>query len=192
MKCPICCRKHPLRKHGAYVRYFCDLAIGAQQINILRYYCSGCGGTVSYLPSFAVARKQFSARIISICLQLILACGLSFKGVNRAYPCVSRVLAWSWIKRWYYNSNGIISVMRNYFEIRSQKSDVCSYHNSSYISGESLEAFGTGARSGRRQMTRPKLQRRICCTIAGTGGGGVHVSDTKLYVESVPKFATFP
>ncbi len=141
MKCPMCGREHPLRKHGAYVRYFCDLGIDVQQINILRYYCSGCGGTVSFLPSFAVPRKQFSARIISICLQLILACGLSFKGVTRAYPCVSRVLVWSWIKKWYYNSKGIISVMRNYLGIQPQKSDICSYHHSRYISEESLEAF---------------------------------------------------
>lgn len=137
----MCGRKHPLRKHGAYVRYFCDLAIDVQQINILRYYCSGCAGTVSFLPSFAVPRKQFSARIISMCLQLIFACGMSLKEVSRAYPNVSRVLAWSWIKKWYYNSKGIISVMRNYFGIPSSPADKCSYHHSSYISEESLEAF---------------------------------------------------
>ena len=141
MKCPMCGRKHPLRKHGTYSRYFCDLAIDIQSIKILRYYCSGCTGTVSYLPSFVVPRKQFSARIISICLQLIFACGLSLKGVSRAYPNVSRVLVWSWIKKWYYSSKGIISVMRNYFGVQLHKADVCTYHNSRYISEESLEAF---------------------------------------------------
>jgi hypothetical protein len=54
---------------------------------------------------------------------------------------MSRALVGNWVKRWYYNSNGIISVMRNYFGIQPQKSDVCSYHNSKYISEQSLEAF---------------------------------------------------
>ncbi len=141
LECPLCGTKHPLRKHGTYSRYFCDLTIGIQQINILRYYCHYCGGTVSYLPSFAIPRRQFSAGIISICLQLIFACGVSLKGVNRVYPYVSRVAAWNWVKSWYYNSNGIISVMRNYFGVQPQPADVCSYHNSKYITSLSLEAF---------------------------------------------------
>lgn len=139
--CPICGIKCSLRKHGTYSRYFCDLFTGTQSIDILRYYCCSCGSTVSYLPSFALPRRQFSAGIISICLQLIFACGVSLKGVSRAYPVVSRVLVSNWVKRWYYNSNGIISVMRNYFGIQPQKADVCSYHNSKYISEQSLEAF---------------------------------------------------
>jgi len=139
--CPICNRKHLLRKHGTYRRYFCDLATGIQSINILRYYCSTCGGTISFLPSFALPRRQFSAAIISICLQLIFVCGVSLKRINRAYPCVSSVLAGSWLKRWYYSSRGIISVMRNYFGFHSQMADVCSYHTSKYITAESLEAF---------------------------------------------------
>jgi hypothetical protein len=79
--------------------------------------------------------------MVSICLQLIFVCGVSLNGVNRAYPGVSRILVGNWIKRWYYNSNGIISVMRNHLGIQPQKADVCSYHNSKYISEQSLEAF---------------------------------------------------
>ena len=141
VRCPICGMERPLRKHGTYSRQFCDPFTGTQSIKILRYYCCSCDRTVSYLPSFALPRRRFSAKIVSICLQLIFACGVSLNGVSRAYPCVSRVLVGSWVKRWYYNSNGIISVMRNYFGIQVQKADVCSYHNSRYISEQSLEAF---------------------------------------------------
>jgi len=141
LECPICGRTHPLRKHGTYSRYFCDLVVGILQISILRYYCPGCHGTVSFLPSFAIPRRQYGAGIISICLQLIFACGVSFKGVSRVYPRVSRVLAGSWVKSWHYNTTGIISVMRNYFSICPQPADVCSYHNGKYITAESLEAF---------------------------------------------------
>lgn len=141
MECPICKVKHPLRKHGTYNRRFCDLDVGVKYINILRYYCQGCSGTVSFLPSFAIPRRRFSSGIISICLQLIFACGVSLKGINRAYSCVSRAVAGIWIKRWYYNSHGIISVMRNYFGIQPQPAVVCLGHNSRYITPESLEAF---------------------------------------------------
>ena len=64
MKCPMCGRKHPLRKHGTYVRYFCDLAIDVQQINILRYYCPDCGNTVSFLPSFPVLKNWYQEALL--------------------------------------------------------------------------------------------------------------------------------
>lgn len=108
---------------------------------VLRYYCRKCGHTVSYLPSFAVPRRQFSAALISICLQLVFACGTSFRAIEKAYPSVKRVLVGNWIKSWYYSSKGIISVMRSMYKSDVMLCDVCSGHKSRYITPESLEAF---------------------------------------------------
>ena len=139
--CPLCGRKRPLRKHGTYPRNVCDLQFPPVLINILRYYCPGCGGTVSILPSFCLPRKQHSAGVVSLCLQLVLACGVSLRNVNRAYPGLSRVLAGVWLKQWSLSSNGIISVLRHQFGFAPQVADVCVGHNSSYITPVGLQAF---------------------------------------------------
>jgi len=139
--CPICSLNHPLRKHGTYSRYLCDLKYGTSKIDILRYYCKNCGGTVSYLPSFAIPHRQFSAGIISICLHLVFICGISLKGISSLYPSVSRILVGTWLKNWHYSSNGIITVLRNHFGKPPQAADICSGHNSSYITANALEAF---------------------------------------------------
>jgi hypothetical protein len=110
-------------------------------IKVLRYYCPGCGGTVNILPSFCIPRKQYSAGVISLCLQLILACGVSLRQVSRAYPAVNRILAGVWLKQWFFSGPGIISVLRNHFDFKPQPVDVCVGHNSSYITPESLESF---------------------------------------------------
>ena len=141
MTCPLCGRTHPLRKHGTYFRNVCDLFILPVFIPILRYYCPGCRHSISFLPSFCVPRKQFSAGFISLCLQLILVCEVSIRKVTRAYPAINRVLAGVWLKQWSFSSPGIISTLRNYFDFNPQPADVCGGHNSSYITPESLEAF---------------------------------------------------
>ena len=110
-------------------------------ICILRYYCPDCGGTVSFLPSFAVPRRQYSAGLISICLQLAFVCGVSYTGINAQYPNVSRVLVGTWVKSWYYSSIGIITAMINHFDVKRHKTDKCSCHTGRYISETSLEAF---------------------------------------------------
>ena len=141
--CPVCNAVHPLRKHGSYKRYICTVEGSELVISILRYYCPQCRHTVSYLPSFAVPRRQFSAALISICLQLVFACGSSFRGIERAYPSVSRILVGNWIKSWYYSSKGIISVMRSMYKSDVMLCDLCSGHKSLYITQESLESFYT-------------------------------------------------
>ena len=144
-ECPLCNRKQPLRKHGTYKRYYCDFRFGISEIFILRYYCPDCGSTVSYLPSFAIPRRQFSASIISICLQLVFVCGISLSGIHRLYPVVGRVLIGTWLKSWHYSSNGIIAVLRNHFGKDPQSADICSWHNSKYITASALEAFFLGS-----------------------------------------------
>ena len=141
LECPLCGRKRPLRKHGTYTRYLCILSSKVLRIKILRYYCPDCGGTVSYLPSFAVPHRQYSADIISLCFQLVFSCGISLRVINRLYPAVSRVLIGTWLKSWNYSSTGIISAIRNSFGISPQKADICSGHNSKYITAAALEAF---------------------------------------------------
>ena len=110
-------------------------------ICILRYYCPDCGGTVSFLPSFAVPRRQYGAVVINICLQLAFVCGVSYAGINAQYPNVSRVLVGTWVKSWHYSSIGTITAMLNYFDQKRHKTDKCSCHKSKYISETSLEAF---------------------------------------------------
>lgn len=141
LECPLCGRTHPLRKHGTCPRYVCDLFLVPVIIKLLRYYCPGCGHTVSILPSFCIPRKQYSAGVISLCLQLILACAVSLRQVNRAYPLISRVLAGVWLKQWSFSGNGVLSVLRNSFGFKPQSADMRAGHNSRYITPGSLEAF---------------------------------------------------
>lgn len=124
-----------------YFRNVCDLLILPVLIPILRYYCPECGHTVSFLPSFCVPRKQYSAGVISLCFQLVFACGVSLRQVGKAYPAISRVLMGVWVKQWSFSSPGIISVLRNHFCVKVQIADICAGHNSSSITRESLEAF---------------------------------------------------
>ena len=140
-ECPKCGRKHPLRKHGTYSRYVYCLFCAPVSINVLRYYCPACGVTVNVLPSFCIPRKRYSAGAVSCCLQLVLACGMSLRAVNKAYPAISRVLAGVWLKQWYFSSNGIISLLRNHFGFTTTSAELCTGHNSRYITPESLEAF---------------------------------------------------
>lgn len=127
--------------HGVYFRNVCDLLILPVLIPILRYYCPGCGHTVSFLPSFCVPRKQYSAGVISLCFQVIFACGVSLRQLGKAYPAINRVLVGVWLKQWSFSSPGIISILRNYFNFEAQSAIICSGHSSSYITRESLEAF---------------------------------------------------
>ena len=124
-----------------YFRNVCDLLIFPVMIPILRYYCPGCGHTVSFLPSFCVPHKQYSAGVISLCLQLIFACGMSLRQLGKAYPKINRVLAGVWLKQWHFSSPGIIAVLRSQFGFNPEPADVCVEHTSSYITPESLEAF---------------------------------------------------
>lgn len=141
MTCPLCGRKHPLRRHGTYWRNVCDLLLAPVVIPILRYYCPACRHTVSFLPSFCIPRKQYSAGVISLCFQLIFACGVSIRQVSRASPVIKRVLAGVWLKQWHLSSPGIITVLRNHFNFEAQPAVICLGHSSFYITRESLEAF---------------------------------------------------
>ncbi len=140
-ECPLCGRKHPLRKHGIYSRYVCSLLCDPILINVLRFYCPGCRHTVSVLPSFCLPNKRYSASAVSCCLQLLLACEVSLRALNKAYPAVSRVLAGVWLKQWNFSSTGIISSLRNTFDFITKSAEVCTGHKSSYITAVSLEAF---------------------------------------------------
>ena len=141
LECPVCDRKHSLWGHGVYWRNVCDLLILPVLIPILRYYCPGCGHTVSFLPSFCVPRKQYSAGVISLCFQLVFACGVSFRQVSKAYPAISRILAGIWVKQWSFSSIETIAILRNHFGFHPEPADICSGHNSNCITPESLEAF---------------------------------------------------
>ncbi len=141
LTCHECDRQHPLCVHGEYLRNVCDILIPPVLIPILRYYCPKCGHTVSFLPSFCVPRKQYSAGVISLCFQLVFACGVSLRQFGKAYPAINRVLAGLWIKQWHFSSPGIISVLRSHFGFTPEPSDVYSGHYSKYIIPESIEAF---------------------------------------------------
>lgn len=119
----------------------CDLLLGVVLVPILRYYCPDCGVTVSFLPSFCVPRKQYSAGVISLCFQLVFACGVSLRQLGKAYPAINRVLAGVWLKQWRFSSPGIIAVLRSHFGFNPEPADVCVGHRSGYITPESLEAF---------------------------------------------------
>jgi hypothetical protein len=141
LECSACCRKHPLHRHGTYSRNVYDLLLGFILIPILRYYCPRCGHTVSFLPSFCVPHKQYSAGVISLCFQLIFACGVSLRQLGKAYPVINRVLAGVWLKQWHFSSPGILAVLRSHFGFNPEAADICSGHHSKYIIPESLEAF---------------------------------------------------
>ena len=140
LECPICKVKHPLCSHGVYYRNICDLLIAPVLIPILRYYCPSCKQTVSFLPSFCIPHKQYSATAISLCFQLIFACEISLSQIESIYG-IGRILVGTWVKQWYFNSHGIISILRNDFNFKEQLADICTGHNSSYITRNSLEAF---------------------------------------------------
>jgi hypothetical protein len=72
---------------------------------------------------------------------MVFICGMSLIQIGKLYPPASRVLIGTWLKSWHYSSNGIISVLRNHFGKKPLAADICSGHNSSYISGNALEAF---------------------------------------------------
>jgi len=141
LACPVCGIKHPLWGHGEYWRNVCDLLSSPVMIPILRYYCSRCKHTVSFIPSFCVPHKQYSAGVISLCFQKIFACGVSLRQLGKSYPSINRVLAGVWLKQWHFSSGGIITVLRNHFGVKRESVDICTGHNSSYISSKSLEAF---------------------------------------------------
>jgi len=66
---------------------------------------------------------------------------MSLRAVNKAYPAISRVLVGAWLKQWYFSSNGIISLLRNHFDFVTTPAELCTGHNSRYITQKSLEAF---------------------------------------------------
>ena len=114
--------------------------MAAMLIPILRYYCPRCKRTVSFLPSFCIPHKQYSATAISLCFQLIFACEVSLSQIGRIYG-IDRILVGIWVKQWCFSSHGIISILRNSFNFKEQLADICTGHNSSYITPNSLEAF---------------------------------------------------
>lgn len=62
---PACQIKVPPEKHGGYERNVIILGLTGR-IFIPRYYCSYCGHTFSYLPSFCLPYFQYSLELIFI------------------------------------------------------------------------------------------------------------------------------
>lgn len=64
---PSCQIKIPPKKHGGYERNIITLGL-TRRIFIRRYYCSYCGHTFSYLPSFCLPYFQYSLELIFLTL----------------------------------------------------------------------------------------------------------------------------
>lgn len=52
--CPRCGEAAGLQRHGSYLRWITGEAGRCLRICIARFWCRACGGTVSYLPDFAL------------------------------------------------------------------------------------------------------------------------------------------
>jgi len=140
LRCPICDRNHPLRKHGTYSRGIRDFELGHIEIEVLRYFCPGCGGTVSYLPDFAVPHKYYSSFVISVCLYLLLSCESGICDVAGRFSMHQSLLRY-WVKQWWFNRVNMITVLRDHFGIAVPEVKVGSHVRSRYITDESLCAF---------------------------------------------------
>lgn len=73
-RCPFCAVEHRLRRHGTYKR-FVLLAGEAEEykITVVRLFCAATGRTVSLLPDFCVAGRQYGAAALGGFLQAYAA-----------------------------------------------------------------------------------------------------------------------
>jgi transposase-like protein len=55
--CPRCGQGGPLHRHGRYRRGITGSAGQVLDIYVARFLCAACGGTVSYLPGFALSYR---------------------------------------------------------------------------------------------------------------------------------------
>lgn len=106
--CPHC-RKHRLKKHGFYDRYYISKAFTGH-ILIRRHICPGCRRTISSLPFFCHPRRAYSTEFIL----KVLTCFYSKKSTlaacldtffnNYGIPC-GRQLLYRYRKRFCDNLN---------------------------------------------------------------------------------------
>lgn len=82
--CPECRIGKP-HKHGFYKRFYLD-GFSCRLILIRRYYCSRCGATISFLPSFCIPKFQYSLHFLWKVLRLRLEKGLTLR------DCLQRLL----------------------------------------------------------------------------------------------------
>ena len=99
-ECLLCNALKPICKHGTYRRWVLFLVTEAIFIPVLRYYCSECGKTVSFLPSFCIPHKQFSSTSISRCFFSIFNSDISINGIRQSFCNISRSLLTCWLRQW--------------------------------------------------------------------------------------------
>jgi len=136
----MCGRNHCLRKHGTYSRGIYDFALGHTEIEILRFYCPGCGQTVSILPDFVLPHKYYSSLVLSVCLYLLFCCECGIGDVSERFN-ISRSLLTGWLRQFYFNRINVLTILRDYFGISSSGVEVSSYRHSPHITSETLQAF---------------------------------------------------
>ena len=98
--CPICGWAHPLQVHGTYSRFVYDRDLDWQEIGILRYYCPGCGKTVSILPEFLTPCKRYSLEEISRVFYLHFVLEMSLCLIFRSLLSATLSTICGWVKSW--------------------------------------------------------------------------------------------
>lgn len=106
--CPICGREHPLRRHGWYPRWASEGGIDWQQVEILRYFCPGCGKTVGILPEFLTPYKRYTLREISRVFYLYFVVGASLRSIYRGLLTAVVSTIAGWLKSWAYTCRHLI------------------------------------------------------------------------------------
>lgn len=106
--CPICGRDHPLHLHGTYPRLVYDSDSDWQEIRLLRYYCHGCGRTVSILPEFLTPYKRYALKEISRVFYLYFVINLSLCVIWRSLLTAALSTICAWIRDWGYTCKHLI------------------------------------------------------------------------------------
>ena len=107
---PVCCLvcEAALEGKGAYSRQV--WVPGVELIEVRRFRCrgSGCGVTISLLPSFCVPYKRYSAEIIESCLNSVLRCGQRVEQWCEEAGYTDRSTAGSWVRQ-FRDGSGLLS-----------------------------------------------------------------------------------
>lgn len=115
---PKCLIHRPPKKHGFYWRYYIGPK-GLYRIPIRRYYCTHCGVTFSFLPSFCFSFYQYCSTVISEILVERFIRARSYASIlgtiKQSYPdldiCLSHIKLYT--KRFLVNLQTIEIVLRN-------------------------------------------------------------------------------
>lgn len=88
--------------HGTYRRQVLGLVdvVGEAAIKVRRYFCRGCGHTLSVLADQLHPRRWYSAEVILEALGLHLLEGLSEGEVRRRFQVVVGSESWRSLRRW--------------------------------------------------------------------------------------------